>query len=47
MGEKHRDRSEVQKMLAALTRLWAFDQLSARPTGSRAVLPWPLEAARE
>jgi hypothetical protein len=32
LGE-HRSRGTVKHILGAMTRLWAFDQLSARPTG--------------
>ncbi|MGW0962212.1 integrase [Streptomyces gelaticus] len=39
LRDKHTGRNHVRKLLAALTRLWAFDQLSARPTGI-ARPPW-------
>jgi hypothetical protein len=33
LAESGASRSKIQKVTAALTRLWAFDQLSARPCG--------------
>ncbi|GGW87814.1 integrase [Streptomyces noursei] len=39
LRDKYTSREYVKKWLAALTRLWAFDQLSARPAGI-ARPPW-------
>ena len=33
LRDTHHDRGQVLKILVPLTRLWAFDQLSARPNG--------------
>ncbi|MEN8656178.1 integrase [Streptomyces sp. 21So2-11] len=39
LRDSHPGRKYVERILGALTRLWAFDQLSARPTGI-ARPPW-------
>lgn len=39
LRDKHSTRGHVEKILGSLTRLWAFDELSARPAGI-ARPPW-------